>query len=118
MILENQRVLESIACLRQGHIEALGGLMADSHRSLRFDFEVTVPAVDGLVDIIASRLDGRGGVRMTGGGFGGCVVVLAPTALVADIRQVVGEQYPAMFGLIPEFYETQAAAGARMLPQF
>ena len=118
VILENQRVLESIACLRQGDIEALGRLMADSHRSLRFDFEVTVPAVDGLVDIIASRLDGRGGVRMTGGGFGGCVVVLAPTALVADIRQVVGEQYPAMFGLIPEFYETQAAAGARMLPQF
>ena len=118
VVLENQRVLESIECLRQGQIEALGRLMADSHRSLRFDFEVTVPAVDGLVDIIASRLDGRGGVRMTGGGFGGCVVVLAPTALVADIRQVVSEQYPAMSGLIPEFYETQAAAGARMLPQF
>ena len=118
VILENQRVLESIECLSQGHIEKLGRLMADSHRSLRFDFEVTVPAVDSLVEIIAGRLDGKGGARMTGGGFGGCVVVLAPTTLVADIKHVVSAQYPSVSGLIPEFYETRAAAGARMLQRF
>ena len=58
--------------------------------------------MDSLVEIIAGRLDGKGGARMTGGGFGGCVVVLAPTTLVADIKHVVSAQYPSVSGLIPE----------------
>ena len=53
-------------------------LMALSHASMRDDFAITVPAIDALVDIIKEIIGSRGGVRMTGGGFGGCVVALPP----------------------------------------
>ena len=54
----------------------MGQLMAESHHSMRYDFEITVPEIDALVEIIKSAIGDRGGVRMTGGGFGGCVVSL------------------------------------------
>lgn len=50
--------------------------MAESHASMRDDFEITVPQIDTLVEIVKATIGDKGGVRMTGGGFGGCIVAL------------------------------------------
>jgi galactokinase len=91
VVTENQRVLDSVTALRAGRLEALGPLMAASHRSMRDDYQVSVPEIDLLVDLAASR-DDVVGARLTGGGFGGSIVVLtrpgqarlAGKAIVAD----------------------------------
>jgi galactokinase len=76
VVTENARVLEALAFMREGKIVELGELLARSHASLRDDFEVSVPAVDRLVEIAQADRDVLG-ARMTGGGFGGAIVVLA-----------------------------------------
>lgn len=76
VVSENKRVLDAVAALRAGDDAALGALLAASHASLRDDFEVSVPEVDRLVAIAEADPDVVG-ARMTGGGFGGAIVVLA-----------------------------------------
>ncbi|MEH3046309.1 galactokinase [Sphingomonas adhaesiva] len=82
VVTENARVLAAAEALRRGDLIELGRLMAQSHASMRDDFRITVPAIDALVAIaqsaIATLADGRGGARMTGGGFGGAIVAVAP----------------------------------------
>lgn len=63
--------------------------MKASHEFLRDDFDITTKEIDYLIEIIGSVIGNEGGVRMTGGGFGGCVVALTPDSLVADIRAVI-----------------------------
>ena len=76
VVSENERVRAFADALARGEIEALGPLMAESHASLRDDFEVSVPALDDLVSELAA-VPGVIGARLTGAGFGGCVVALA-----------------------------------------
>jgi galactokinase len=75
VMTENARVIEAVTCLRTGDVEHLGELLDASHVSLRDDFEVSVPAVDRLVEIAQGDEDVYG-ARMTGGGFGGAIVAL------------------------------------------
>lgn len=77
------RVRAMASALAGGDLAAAGALMAESHRSLAGDFECSTPEVDRLVAALAS-LPGVFGVRMTGGGFGGCVVVLAEAEAAED----------------------------------
>jgi galactokinase len=75
VVTENARVIRAVEALRQGDAAALGQLFVESHQSMRDDFEVSLPDIDRLVDIAAS--DPRTyGARLTGGGFGGAIVVL------------------------------------------
>lgn len=76
VVSENRRVLDAVVALRAGDEAALRALLAASHDSLRDDFEVSVPEVDRLVAIAQANPDVIG-ARMTGGGFGGAIVVLA-----------------------------------------
>jgi galactokinase len=81
VVSECTRVHAFAGALNRGTLAEAGGLMAESHRSLSDDFEVSTPEMDGLVEWLGS-LAGVYGARMTGAGFGGCVVVLArPAAL-------------------------------------
>jgi galactokinase len=92
VVTENERVRAFAAALRTGDVSLAGRLMAESHASLATDFEVTTPALDRLVGEIGAT-PGVHGVRMTGGGFGGCVVALAePGALRTGwrVRAVAG----------------------------
>lgn len=74
IVTENERVHATVRALEdRDHVE-VGRLMADSHASLRLDFEVTVPELDLAVDIAVGA--GALGARMTGGGFGGSVIAL------------------------------------------
>jgi galactokinase len=70
--------------------------MADSFRSYRDDFEASVPQVDRLFQLISEVLGQNGGVRLTGGGFGGSLVALAPVDAVEAIRKVSA---PAQVGI-------------------
>ncbi|PKH20995.1 galactokinase [Enterobacterales bacterium CwR94] len=112
VLTENARTLEAAEALAKGDLKRMGELMAESHASMRDDFEITVPPIDQLVEIVKQVIGEHGGVRMTGGGFGGCVVALMPQALVEPVRQAVAEQYKAQSGLQETFYVCTASAGA------
>ncbi len=112
IITENARTVAAANALAVGDLKLMGQLMAESHLSMRDDFEITVPPIDALVEIIGEVVGEHGGARMTGGGFGGCVVALAPEALVPEIKQAVAAQYPAASGLEATIYVCQASAGA------
>jgi galactokinase len=76
IVTENVRVEQLDAALTTGERPSMADAMAASHRSLRDDFEVSTAMLDGLVERLAS-IDGVIGARLTGAGFGGCVVALA-----------------------------------------
>ena len=81
VVTENARVQEAAQAMAAGDLTAAGAAMAASHRSLADDFEVSTPELDALVaELLATR--GVYGARLTGGGFGGCVVALAEPGVV------------------------------------
>jgi galactokinase len=87
VVTENARVRTVAAALRAGDLVTAGGAMAASHASLRDDFEVSTPALDALVDRLGA-ITGVHGVRLTGAGFGGCVVALTEPHALAEGRAV------------------------------
>lgn len=112
IITDSQRAIDLAHALDASDLPRISELMAQSHASMRDDFEITHPAIDALVDIVKNVLGSDGGVRMTGGGFGGCAVALMPSALVPPVRAAVAEQYPAASGLQASIYVCHASAGA------
>ena len=112
VITDSQRAEQLAATLPTGDLVRIGQLMAESHASMREDFEITCPAVDALVDIIKRVIGSTGGVRMTGGGFGGCVVALMPHEQVPGVGRAVAEEYPMASGLRAEVYVCRASQGA------
>ncbi|WP_076540573.1 galactokinase [Shewanella sp. UCD-KL21] len=116
VISENARVLAATKALAANDMDHLRQLMTASHQSLKFDFEVTVPATDGLVEICQQALGDRGAVRMTGGGFGGAIVCLCREQDVDIIRQAIDNQYQSRFGLQADVYVCQAGSGLTITP--
>ena len=112
VITENQRTLDAAAALAAGDLTAMGALMAASHASMRDDFEITVPAIDALVEIVKGAIGERGGVRMTGGGFGGCIVALFPADLEREVIERVRRDYPGVSDLEPSIFVCRASRGA------
>ena len=114
VISENERVLDATKALQNNDMEALRELMAASHQSLKYDFEVTVPATDGLVEICKKAMGDRGAVRMTGGGFGGAIVCLCRASEVPLIKAAVSEHYHAQFNLHADIYVCAAGSGLQI----
>ena len=112
VVSENMRTVAAADALTAGDLRALGQLMEQSHISMRDDFEITVPAVDELVRVIAEALGKEGGARMTGGGFGGCVVAVAPDERVNAVRDAVARFYRTPDGSCAEFFVCKATGGA------
>ncbi|MEQ5140786.1 galactokinase [Proteus vulgaris] len=112
VITENNRTQEAAEALRKGDLTTLSQLMMQSHHSMRDDFEITVKEIDSLVEIVKSTIGDRGGVRMTGGGFGGCVVALVTPDLVDKVVDSVKTQYEAKTGLKETIYVCSASQGA------
>ncbi len=83
VVTENQRVLDAADALVAGDGPALGALFVASHRSLRDDFESSTPVVDATVERLCS-VPGVHGARMTGGGWGGCVVAVTVPGALAE----------------------------------
>lgn len=89
VVTEITRVERFAEALKAGDAFAISVLMAESFRSYRDDFEASHPVVDRLFELVGTVLDDRGGVRLTGGGFGGSLVALAPPEAVKDITAAV-----------------------------
>ncbi len=92
VITENQRVRDFAAALRAGDLPAAGAAMVASHASLRDDFATSTAQMDAAVEHLLT-VPGVHGARMTGGGFGGCVVAVAEPGAVTDgwiVRPVGG----------------------------
>ncbi len=83
MVSEEARVHAFAAALRADDRPALGALLAEGHRSLRDDFEVSTPVVDELVARLAAT-PGVIGARLCGAGFGGCAVALCEPGSLAE----------------------------------
>lgn len=90
IVTENARVLMAADAMRSNGAQQFGRLMTESHASLRDDFEVSCRELDLLVEG-ALRVDGVYGARMTGGGFGGCVIVLLEETAICEMTNKLGE---------------------------
>ncbi len=112
IVTENDRTLAAAQALREGNLETMGRLMAASHASMRDDFEITVPAVDQLADILQDAVGAQGGTRMTGGGFGGCVVALMPQGRVDAACDAVARRYRSPDGAQGTVFVSKPASGA------
>lgn len=92
LISEHERVQHSITAMREGNAARLGQLMRQSHASMRDNFEMSLPQIDALV---ATSLDaGAVGARLTGGGFGGCIVACVEAKRRADWLDSVLKENP------------------------
>jgi galactokinase len=111
IVSENARTTRAAAELTARNYELVGKLMLESHESLRDDFEVSVEELDYLVEQSMS-VPGVYGARMTGGGFGGCIVALVQPPAVEPLNRHLRETYPAKYGKEPGIYVTTATAGA------
>ncbi len=114
VVHENARVLGFVEACRRKDPQQMGRLMAESHLSMRDDYQISCEEIDYLVET-ASRQEGVAGARMTGGGFGGCTVNLVRSDAVASFREAVVAAYQERFGITPEVYACQTADGAREL---
>ena len=112
VVTENQRVEQMAEALQRNDLKRVGELMADSHSSLRDDYEVSCAELDLMVDI-AKQQRGVHGARMTGAGFGGCTVNLVEENHVEKFRRNVAEEYLVRTGRNPEIYVCKAVDGAR-----
>lgn len=115
VIGENRRTVEAASALEKGDLHRLGILMAESHQSMRDDFEITVPAIDRLVDVLQSAIGTEGGARMTGGGFGGACVALMPASRVSDVRAAVERGYQTPDGKTAEIMVETAGPGVSLI---
>lgn len=113
VLSENNRVRKTADALAKNNMALAGALLLDSHSSLRDDYEVSCVELDWLVDS-ARGVKGVYGARMTGGGFGGCVIVLLEKTAVAVYRESLNG-YSRKFGITPEIYEALPGNGARVV---
>lgn len=111
VLRENRRVLSAAEALEKRDLDAFGELMAESHRSLREDYEVSSPELNLMVEL-ANQVKGTYGARMTGGGFGGCTVNLVAADAVTEFQNQVAAGYKARTGIVPEIYVSTACDGA------
>ena len=110
VVTENARTRWAAAALESGEIAELRRLMADSHRSLRDDYEVSCRELDIMVQL-AMQQPGVLGARMTGGGFGGCTINLVNATESDQFCQRVAEGYQIATGHRPDIYVCEASQG-------
>jgi galactokinase len=112
VVTETRRVHQAATALTQNRFARLGTLLSEGHASLRDDFASSCTEADAIVDCAVDA--GAWGARLTGAGWGGAVLVLAPDALIQDVRAAVSERFTRTFGVLPRTWMTRAGAGARM----
>lgn len=111
VITENDRVLRAATALRAGELPTFARLMAQSHQSLRDDYEVSCKELDLMVEL-AHEAPGCIGARMTGGGFGGATINLVASAAVEEFTAKVSKSYAEATNIQPEIYVCSAADAA------
>lgn len=114
VVTEQERVIKAIDCLKDNKLQKFGQLMNESHDSLRDDYEVTGNALDIMVSE-GRKINGVLGSRMTGAGFGGCIVTLLHKDSVDNFIKNVGKAYEAKLNIEPEFYAIGVGNGVMEL---
>ena len=107
---EIARTLSACDALTAGDYRRFGELMYASHASLRDDYEVSCEELDAIVDT-AKGCPGAYGARMTGGGFGGCAIILAQANAADAVTRTVQESFRQRFGRSCPIFPTRAMAG-------
>jgi galactokinase len=111
VVAENARVLAGVEALRRDDVPTFGRAMIDSHASLRDDYEVSCRELDAMVEA-ALRVRGAIGARLTGAGFGGCVVSLVRDYAVRQFVKEVPAVYEKATDIKPALYVCAASKGA------
>jgi galactokinase len=115
VIYENQRTLDAMDAFNQSDIKLISQLMEQSHESMKSLFEITTPQIDFLVELIHQEIGDTGGVRMTGGGFGGCIVALVPDDVVGSVISLVEKSYQKQTGLKESIYTSRPVKGVAVV---
>ena len=110
VVTENERVIKAVAALKAGKLDELGGLLKQSHKSLRDDYEVTGIELDTLADT-ANAQEGCIGARMTGAGFGGCAIAIVHKDKVDAFIDTVQKIYTDKIGHDAGFFACSPSAG-------
>ncbi|MGO1974226.1 MAG: galactokinase [Propionibacteriaceae bacterium] len=110
VVTENARVRRTVEALAADDWSAVAVLLDSSHASMRDDFEITVPPIDVAVE--AAKEAGALGSRMTGGGFGGCIIALVPTGSGDRIAAHIGRRFAARGYGPPAHFVANPSAGA------
>ena len=113
-VYENQRTIRAVEALKNNDVELFGKLMNASHKSLRYDYEVSCGEIDILVDL-AQAMPGVIGSRITGGGFGGCTVSIVKNDTVDAFIREIGMTYQEKVGHEAEFYVVEIGDGAKII---
>ena len=117
VVTENQRVLAATEALKTANWSTLGELLFESHHSLRDDYQVSCEELDVLVEL-AQAQDDVFGARMTGGGFGGCIVALVDREALSSVATSISQGYVQRVGLSPQCYRVKPASGADVCAVF
>ena len=111
---ENARVLQTLDALAANDIPRVGALLNAAHASARYDYAISTPELDFLVET-ANALPGVEGARLTGAGWGGCILVMVEASAVDQLQAALSKAYAATFGIAPAMFLCQAAPGAGYL---
>jgi galactokinase len=114
VVTETARTRSAAGALAARDHEELGRLLVEGHHSLRLDYQSTIPEADLIVESAVKH--GAHGARLTGAGWGGAVVVLAPADRDRRIAAEIGGDFEARFGRAPATWSTRASAGVRREP--
>jgi galactokinase len=109
IVTENARVLEAVARMREQ--KSIGDLLVASHRSLKDDYEVSIPELDLAVE--AAVANGAEGARLTGAGLGGCAIALGVPA--ARLRAPISKAFAANGFKAPKVFDVASSEGAGRL---
>ncbi len=118
VVAENQRVLATVRAFKSGDLATVGRLMFESHASLRDLYQVSCAELDALVDA-ANEMQGDGGVigaRMTGGGFGGCALVMCRADRVTTVSDELADRFSSRFARPATLFTVAAVGASRTLP--
>ena len=111
VVTETVRTRVAADALGRGDLGQLGWLLVEGHESLRVDYRCTIPEADAIVELAMDH--GAYGARLTGAGWGGCVVVLAPEDGSARVLAEIAQGFRDRFGREPAVWSTRAASGVR-----
>jgi galactokinase len=114
VVAENQRPAALADALRTSDLAKAGRLMMHSHASLRDLYEVSLPELDTLVDLAVAE-PGCTGARLTGAGFGGCVIALVEEGSVERVMSSVEAGYEEKTGRATTAFQCRAAGGASVI---
>ena len=113
MVSENDRTCEALKLARKGRLADLPPLLNESHASMRDAYEITVPTIDLAVETALAQ--GALGARMTGGGFGGCIIAWCPAGRAEHIGSAIRDAFEKAGFLDPSWFTAVPSEGAGRL---